>query len=415
MIIAVALSMDLPLSVLNKRNRIIGLISLVREVYLNLSLKKKSLLVASVVLFLVAATAILTFWIRKDGLISSNGTTETQSGSSDNAGNTDDFNFDLQLSQAEDAERSSDLPDFAVTPSLVPTAVSYGTVSGKVNVGYYFRSLAGITVKATGGGFSKTATTGNDGSFYLDNLPIGFYKIYFEHPDYDFNVATVQVNTGDNSISEIAHGNLKNFQPLNVVISVFSDNNGNGIRDGEERNLGAVMTLYKKSGNSWLAYKSINVDDSGTYSLSVSELGEYKIEPNYHTFYTKPGAQTFVVDGYGGNRSFSFGYVPTVSSYGFIIYVFDDKNENSARDYGEEYINYQYASITSPSGDNTHLAINSAGSVETQLEYGVYTIQLVPENSSWEYYYKITKGTASVNVTQTSGQQQVELGAHKLY
>lgn len=302
------------------------------------------------------------------------------------------------------------------TPSPTPTPIPMGTVKGETRVGYYSRPLAGVNVTATGEKTSKTTKTKEDGSFYIDQLPVDYYTISIDHQDYRFGNFKLQVQPGNNSTSGIALGLLKNPQPLNMSIAAFSDNNSNGSKEGGENGLGAVITINKKSGGNWQTYKSFSADQQGNYSLSVIESGEYNIEPGNYTFYTKPTSQTFVVDGYGGNKFFSFAYVPTSSNNGFTMYVFNDKNENSTRDADEEYIHYQYAKVTrSSTGSSSNFAISETGTEYTHIDYGTYNIDLIPETQSWSYYYKITKGSTSVNVTSTSEQQKVELGAHKLF
>lgn len=317
---------------------------------------------------------------------------------------------------------SSPTPSSISTPTLVPsstpTPVITGSIIGETRVSYYLYSkpMAGIEVTASGENFNKTTLTKNDGSYHFDQLPIGYYTISFSHPDYRFGNVKIQVNQGENFAPGSVLGLLKNPQPLNLSINAFSDNNSNGNKDAGEEGLRATVTIYRKSGSDWQNHTSFSGDNQGNYSLSIIQNGEYKIEPGRYTFYNQPGSQFFTVDGYGGNKSFSFAYVPTVSQGGMIIFVFNDKNENLTKDAGEEYIHYQYARVTNTNtGTSNNLAVANSGMEYLNLEYGLYNLQLIPENSSWDYHYKITKGNASVNITSNSGQQKVELGAHKLY
>jgi hypothetical protein len=306
------------------------------------------------------------------------------------------------------------------TPIPIPTStpVITGTLSGKVEVSFftYSKPLAGIKATAKSETATKITTTDSLGKYYFEQLPIGFYTVTFDHPDYRFPNLKMQVNAGNNVASESPLGLLTNPQPLNLTINAFVDNNKNNNFDAEEESLNASMTIYKKSGSNWQSYQWFQISNQNSYSLSILPVGEYKIEPGSYTFYTKPGSQSFIVDGYGGNKSYLFAYIPTVSEGGIKIYVFNDKNENSIKNPDEEYIHYQYARITNAgSGTSINLAISASGSDHTHIEYGTYNLQLIPENSSWEDYYKITKGNASVYLTSTGGQQTVELGAHKLY
>lgn len=382
--------------------------------------KNRKVLIATLsilALLLIATATAFSFYSQK------NKQSNSQNQTSSTPTIAPSFNLDLtpiptnQDKNANISPTSSPKSDTSSTPTPIPTRVLQGAISGETRVsGYYQRPLAGIDVTASNEKFNKSTKTQENGNYYISNLPIGYYTISFNHPDYNFGNLKIQVNAGNNSIPNIALGLLKNPQPLKISFSAFSDNNSNGSKDSGEQDLNATITLYKKSGTSWQYYKSFTADAQGNYSLEIIESGEYKFDPGSYTFYNKPSSQTLIVDGYGGNKTFSLAYIPTVSNNGLKIYVFNDKNENSQKDVDEEYIHYQYANIVHyTSGKSINLVISDTGSEYRNIEIGTYNINLIPESQSWSYYYKITKGSYSVNITLISEQQKVELGAHKLY
>lgn len=307
-------------------------------------------------------------------------------------------------------------PSVSPTPTPTPPASLKGTVIG----GYYSKPIANVEISIKNNGFEKKTKSSEDGSFVFKEISPGSYDLSFSSSEYSFTGQKIDLKEGENTLDKNVFGALKNPKPLTLKGLVFSDKNSNGLKDGSDTPLDAILFVYEKS--SGTLKKTIKPDYQGNFSDQILIVGTYQLQPGAYTFYKQPGEVEFVVDGYGGTKTYNFAYVPTVSQAGFKIYVFNDKNENSIRDSDEEFIHYQHAKITNTSGTSTsaagntwNVAVSAEGDVESSVNYGNYTIQLEPDDSSWSYYYKITKGQESLSITATSGIQIIYLGAHKLY
>lgn len=308
----------------------------------------------------------------------------------------------------------------AQTPTSTPIPVKVGSLSGQTVGGYYSRPLAQTNITISGQGITKNTTSDNSGNFSFTNLPIGKYTLSFTHPEYNFNDwKDYEVKEGENILPRTPNGFLKVFKPTTIKGSVFVDHNNNNQKDNGDEGLKAMLIVKNKIGDSsWGNYKYIDVDNSGNFSLEIPEGSIFKIFPTEYTYYNKPAETAeFIVDGYGGTKEFNFAYFPTSAQAGLILQVFNDKNENGIQDTDEEYIDYYYAEVTNTStGQVDKTSVGPSGTkVREFIEYGNYNIKLIAGDQSWAYYYKITKGEASVSITNTSGQQTVKLGAHKLY
>jgi len=296
------------------------------------------------------------------------------------------------------------------TPTLTPipptpTPIPVGSLSGKITGGYYSRNISNVTVTATSSLDSKTTTSNSSGVFSFNSLFVGDYQLSFSHNDYQFVNFPVSIQKGVNQIDKAIFGNLKNPQPLRL--------------SGTATPHDAFISLYYQG----TLLQNITPDASGNFSLSLTKIGKYHLDPGVYTGYIKPAEIDFVVDGYGGTKVVNLNFKPTVSQVGFKIYVFDDKNENGVQDNGENYVHYQAVQITNTSGNSTRADGNSwrvvvppEGDVESPVSFANYNFKLVPESESWATYFKITKGEANISISSsTSGTQIITLGAHKLY
>jgi len=299
-------------------------------------------------------------------------------------------------------------------PTPTPTPTPVGLIKGIVNGGYYSSPVPGALVEAKGV-TNKSTTTNSSGAFELDNLGLGNYILSVSSSDYSFTDYTQTVKEGVNILDRNIHGFLKNPKPLIVTGQNYVDTNGNNTKDSGEPGLNIFLTLYLQSGTGWNPIQTVNVDSNGNFSLSLTSTGVYKLEPASMTFYTQPGPVQFTVDGYGGSKNYLFPYYPQMSQSGFTVYVFNDTNENGVRDDGEEYIQYQNVQVSNTTNGKSWTAgVGPNGFTYTPADYGSYNLTLIPQDSSWAAAYKITKGSGSVTVTNSSGNQVIELGAHQL-
>lgn len=322
--------------------------------------------------------------------------------------------------QPKGTQQNTTQPKVSPTPlpkaTLKPTKT--GTLKGKVAGGYYLKVLSDTNVIIKGTGVEKTTKTDNSGIFTFSKVPVGKYNLSFSHPDYNISdVNNVTVSEGETFYDRTINGFLKVIKPTTFKGKVFVDRNDNRQQDAGDEGLDALIEVYNRVGDGWSLNHNINADKSGSFTFEVKEDGiTYKFVPTDYTFYTKPSPVELVVEGYGGTKELSFPYYPTSSSSKLTIYVFNDKNENNVQDADEENIDFYYADITNIStGKNEKTTVVTEGATYTYYDYGAYKIKLVAGNDAWAATHKITKSEDIITITNTSGDQTVKLGAHKLY
>lgn len=310
------------------------------------------------------------------------------------------------------------------SPSPTPKAAQTtktGTLKGKVAGGYYLKILPDTTVTLKGEDISKITKSDSNGTFTFSGIPIGKYNLSFSHPDYNISdVNNVTVSEGETFYHKTINGFLKVFKPTTVRGTVYVDRNDNRQKDNEDPPLDASFELYNKIGDTdWHLYQNISADKSGNFSVEIKDGSTYKLVPLHYTYYRLPPSQEFVVDGYGDTKEYSFAYYPTASQAALNIRVFNDKNENGIQDEGEEEIDYYYAEVTNISTGQSYKTWVGPGpdgdKGNPPRDYGVYKIKLVAGNEAWAAQYKITKSEDIITIGNTSGDQTVKLGVHKLY
>lgn len=306
-------------------------------------------------------------------------------------------------------------PTPSPTQIPTPTPIPPGRVEGEVFDSFDSLPKAGITVRLLGSQ-NYEVTSDSRGKFLFENVIVGSYKINGEDNE---NVSeSKDINVEPNQTSSVRlYVSLKNPKPSKLSGIVFEDRNKNGIKEDYEQGIGALLALHKyNSSGKTEFFANITADSSGNYSYSLNAPAKYLLVPLYKTFYTPSESKTVIARGYGVSISLNIGYIPQVATGGMKIYVFNDKNENGQRDGDEEFIHYQYAEITnSITGKVWKVAISSSGDQESNIDFGRYQVRLVPQDESWNLYYKITKGFGEANLSSDSISTEIYLGAHKLY
>lgn len=323
--------------------------------------------------------------------------------------------------QSKTSQQNTSQTKTSPTPKTTNQTIKTGTLKGKVAGGYYLKILPDTTVTLKGENINKTITTDSSGIFTFSAIPVGAYNLSFSHPDYNISdVNSVTVSEGETFYPRTINGFLKIFKPTTIKGTVYVDHNDNRQKDSSDEGLDALFELDNKIGdNSWHLYQNITADKSGNFSIDIKDGSTYKLVPLHYTYYRVPPSQEFVVDGYGDTKEYSFAYYPTASQAALNIRVFNDKNENGVQDEGEEEIDYYYAEVTNISTGQSYKTWvgpgPDGGKGNPPRDYGVYKIKLVAGNEAWTAQYKITKAEDIVTITNTSGDQTVKLGAHKLY
>jgi len=307
------------------------------------------------------------------------------------------------------------------TPAPTPTPVPTGSITGKAIGGYYSRPIANVKIKATGTS-NKETVSDNNGIFTVSDIPIGNYSLSFSNSEYKFSSFPINVKEGENKLDKDVYGSLINPKPTTLNVYCFIDSNKNSAKDSTEKSIDAPVGIYYYESNTWVRQNSSGCKTNGGFTETLTKIGRYRLEPGAYTFYAHPGVQELVVDGYGSTKNINLAYIPLKVDGGFTVYVFNDKNENGSKDSDEENIQYQYVritnlsgTITQPLGSSYNAVVSTSGVSFNQFEPGMYKFELIPETSSWDVYYKITKRETSINFDQNTSHQTIYLGAHKLY
>ncbi len=204
--------------------------------------------------------------------------------------------------------------------------------------------------------------------------------------------------------------------PSQINGLVFQDKNKNGVRDANEPGLNAMIEINIFTAADRIERTGyVTANKEGKFTQSLKGPAKYSLMPTYYTFYYPPNSKIFNVSGKGEEINVEFPYVPQVAVDGIKIFVFNDKNENGQKDSDEENVYYAVAAVTYPDGNFERHVVAAEGQEITNIPFGHYKIELIPAEASYDYYFKTTKGTAEVDLKETSDRVEISLGAHKLH
>lgn len=310
---------------------------------------------------------------------------------------TDEAKLEAE-NQSPSTTEASPLPTVAVSGMISDDFL--GAALGSVNI-FFKNETTGIETKVL------TDANGK----YSVSLTQGTYSVSAQTSTHSLTSQLLEISESDKTINyQLKMSNPKNSQ---LTVSAYKDDNKNNTYENDEQNLDTLLTLYKESNGQWQKVQDI-ILRSGPATLSL-DRGKYRVIPGNHTFFNPPSEKAFTVDGYGKAHIFSFAYQPTVSEGGITLYVFNDKNENSIREADEELIHYQAAHVTNQSTNQSRkYAVPPEGMEVSHLSFGRYFVVLVPDDASWDAYYRITDPGHFIEVT-ASGSHSVYMGAKKLY
>ncbi|HEV8117723.1 MAG TPA: SdrD B-like domain-containing protein [Thermoanaerobaculia bacterium] len=269
----------------------------------------------------------------------------------------------------------------------------------------------GVTITLTGGGITRTATTGSDGTFSFTAVPFGTYTVS-ETPPAGFvqtappppGTISVLVDFGHQAVTGLVFGNRA--IPGSIAGTKFNDLNGNGARDPGEPGLSGVAIQLRSSSGTVLTATS---DSSGNFSFLGLQPGTYTMSE------TVPSG--FVQTAPASPGTFSISVAPAQNATGFLFgnqaqgqgpnasisgTKFNDVNGNGVRDPGEPGITGVTIQLRNAQGQVTTQTTTAAGDFSfAQLAAGTYTLsEVVPPG------FKQTAPPApgTVSVTLASGQ-----------
>jgi len=184
--------------------------------------------------------------------------------------------------------------------------------------------VAGVTVRliAADGSIASRAVTGSDGSYGLGNVAPGQYQVLFVKPagtafspadrggddtaDSDADTATglspAFTVTSGQGVTNISAGLYTPATVGGAGDVVFTDANGNGVRDaGEAGVAGATVRLLSAAG---ATVATTTTGTNGTYSFTGVAPGGYQVE------FVPPAGTVFTLQDRGGNDAADSDAVP---------------------------------------------------------------------------------------------------------
>ncbi|MBN1888836.1 MAG: carboxypeptidase regulatory-like domain-containing protein [Thermoflexales bacterium] len=259
-----------------------------------------------------------------------------------------------------------------------------------------------ISLKTGSGTTVMTTTSAGDGSYYLfTGLAAGSYEVAASDvPGY---VRTTPASAAAHLVAGGAVVINFGYQQVGTIGGVvYSDANGNGVRDSGELGIGGVTVTLRTTTST--LQTTLSTGD-GSYLLSGVEAGSYTVSavdvPGYmHTTLGSVGVSI----GAGGSASANFGYqaIGTVSGV-----VFNDANGNGVKEAGELGLGGVVITLTLPDGSGARTA-TSAGNGDymfTNVAVGSYIVS-APEIAG---FARTTLGSIGVSVA-AGGSAQASFG-----
>ena len=261
----------------------------------------------------------------------------------------------------------------------------------------------GVTITLTGGGITRTATTGSDGTFAFTAVPFGTYTAS-ETPPAGFvqtappspGTISVLVDFGHQAVTGLVFGNRAS--PGSIAGTKFHDVNGNGARDPGEPGLSGVAIQLQSSSGTVLTATS---DSSGNFSFPGLQPGTYTMSE------TVPSG--FVQTAPAAPGTFSINLAPAQNATGFLFgnraipgsiagTKFNDLNGNGARDPGEPGLSGVAIQLRSSSGTVLTATSDSSGNFSfLGLQPGTYTMSETV-SSGFVQTAPAAPGTFSINL-----------------
>jgi len=272
--------------------------------------------------------------------------------------------------------------------------------------------IPGVTITLSGGGLTRTAVTGGDGSFSFTGVPFGTYTLSETVPPGFQQTAPPSPGTlsatldfGHQAVSGLAFGNRP--VPASISGSKFNDLNGNGIRDAGEPGLAGVTIQLRDSGGQ---VTTTTTDASGAFSFNglAATVGGFILSevvpagfvqtapPSPGTFSVAPAPGQNVTGLLFGNRAQA---AATASISGT---KFNDANGNGVRDPGEAGQSGVTIQLTPSSGPTLTATTDASGAFSfTGLAAGTYVLsEVVPAG----FVQTVPPAPGTISVTLTAGQ-----------
>jgi hypothetical protein len=142
--------------------------------------------------------------------------------------------------------------------------VKYGTISGKVVEAVSGDPLAKVNIKTIPS--TNSILTGDDGTFKIENVAPGEYKVSAGKISYDSSSVTIQVSSGNSSSADIS---LRKIDSLSIKTT--------GTLTGKVLNLTTNQPIPNAIITTLPATSSIIADEKGTYIIDKLAPGNYTV------------------------------------------------------------------------------------------------------------------------------------------
>ncbi len=254
--------------------------------------------------------------------------------------------------------------------------------------------ISGVTVKLLNsqGGVLKTDNTEANGSYGFTGVTSGAYKVQETDP-------AGYISTTDNTVPVSVTGsggvtaNFGDQESGTISGTVFSDINGDGIRNELEKGLGGVTVTLLVNG--YMLSSTLTGGD-GSYNFTGLSAGAYTIEETDPSGYGSTTDNSISVTVGSAAATASFGDIPLGTVSGV---VFNDTNGNGRQDPNEKGIGGVTINLLDAQ-DALVETITTAGDgvyLFQNLSAGTYTVE--------EIYPSGYTGTTINRVTVTVGAQ----------
>ncbi|HCZ4403350.1 TPA: carboxypeptidase regulatory-like domain-containing protein, partial [Staphylococcus aureus] len=244
------------------------------------------------------------------------------------------------------------------------------------------------------------AVTKEDGSYLIQNLPNGDYRVEFSNLPKGYEVTPSKQGNNEeldsNGLSSVITVNGKDnlsadlgiYKPkYNLGDYVWEDTNKNGIQDQDEKGIsGVTVTLKDENGN---VLKTVTTDADGKYKFTDLDNGNYKVEfttPEGYTPTTVTSGSDIEKDSNGltttgvingaDNMTLDSGFYKT-PKYNLGNYVWEDTNKDDKQDSTEKGISGVTVTLKNENGEVLQTTkTDKDGKYQfTGLENGTYKVE----------------------------------------
>lgn len=288
--------------------------------------------------------------------------------------------------------------------------------------------LANVTIQlldaANGNAVVATTTTGANGGYLFSGVLPGSYKV-----SYTTGVPTgLTLNTGTNPSSTITVAAGQSYPDNNFGFTngatgvigdlVWSDANGNGVRDPGEPGLGGVtLRLWQDTNNNGVydpgadtQVATTTTAADGSYLFTNVAAGTYFVSSDVNSVLfgyslTSPSSATVKVTLPAGGQLLGtdFGYRNTVTTYSITDNLWVDANSNGVKDSGETGVAGVTVNLLNSSGTVIATTVTDAtGNISfTGVPNGTYTLAVTDTAGKLTNYTGTTSAAIAGQKTLT--------------